>query len=248
MKNKKTKLMLAKGYGGAAAKAALGLAGVLFSLIILGLMFSALQGLESVPLRVAITAVGLFSILSFFVIDGVTAGAKDTKQSDFCMRLTKEKKTPEAHALSLCYHPMKPVITCAIVFTVPVLLGLFIAANAGVSQMTQVPGPMDWVRLAARLPVMVWLNLFGDPSESMVIIDRMTPLFSLSYPIMYVVGYLLGPQMFERQKKDMRRANKLAARKAGRSKLAEQLTKTGADVHYGEAQTAKHAGKKNELI
>ena len=79
------------------------------------------------------------------------------------------------------------------------------------------------------------------------VIDRLSPLMMMVYPVMYVIGYLLGPKINRKVEKQNRRAKKVAVRKTQKSSLVEELTGARPQVHYGQRREEdKH--KRKELI
>ena len=65
-----------------------------------------------------------------------------------------------------------------------------------------------------------------------------------AYPLMFIAGYLLGPKRQSRLAAKERKAKKVAVRRAERRTLAEELTRGGGEVHYGQRNDAPGKGKK----
>ena len=103
----------------------------------------------------------------------------------------------------------------------------------------------DWLRMIVRLFVMNYINLFSDPLTMSLVIDRLSPLFILSYPLAYMIGYLRGPASNRRLEKMNRRAKKVAVRRAEKKSLVQELIGAQVQVHYGHK---KEEHKKKELI
>ena len=79
------------------------------------------------------------------------------------------------------------------------------------------------------------------------LIDRLSPLFIAAYPAAYMIGYLRGPAANRKRERENRRAKKIAVRKAQKKGLAQELTGSQMQVHYGhKAESGKH--KKKELV
>ncbi|MFR3406778.1 MAG: hypothetical protein ACLTV6_09685 [Christensenellales bacterium] len=59
-----------------------------------------------------------------------------------------------------------------------------------------------------RLAVLIYINLFPDPQTMAQMIDRLSPLMVMTYPIACMIGYLRAPAVYARQSMQ-RRAKKL---------------------------------------
>ena len=245
----------------------------LMAIIIMGLVFSALQAVSQ-GLRLMLAVAIIAGMLLFLFSEGLNGGAEDAAASRNYVSLTAKgiKLTDKDDAM--CYHPLKAFCAVMAVFIVPLLLSVYIAMTAQVYTYTlqdlptwltdsygmraDVMGPLgayeavtpgmtinDWIRLIVRLFVMNYINLFGDPVTMGHVIDWLSPLMILSYPLMYMIGYLCGPASNRKREKLNRRAKKVAVRKAERSSLVEELTGAQGQVHYGQK---KEAHKKKELV
>lgn len=51
----------------------------------------------------------------------------------------------------------------------------------------------DIIRLIVRLTVLIYINLFPDPQTMAQLVDQLTPLMVLSYPVACMIGYLRAP-------------------------------------------------------
>ena len=244
----------------------------LIAIIVLGLMFSALQAVNQ-ALRVILAVAIIAGMLLFLFSEGLNHGAEDAAASRSYVSLSAKGLKMEAKDDAMCYHPLKALCAVMLVFIVPLMLSVYIAATAEAYTYTLqdlptwltesygaradvmdplgaygVQQPMtvhDWVRLAVRLFVMNYINLFDDPLTMSYAIDRLSPLFILTYPILYMIGYLRGPASNRKLEKMNRRAKKVAVRKAEKKSLAQELTGAQVQVHYGHK---KEEHKRKELI
>ena len=245
----------------------------LISIVVMGLLFSALQAVSQ-GLRLVLASVIVAGVLLFFLSEGINSGAEDAAASRNYASLAAKGVQLGAKEDAMCYHPVKALCAVMAVFAVPLLLAVYIAANTqpytytlqdlplwltdSYASREDVMGPlgayetasagmtaMDWIRLVVRLFVMNYVNLFGDPVTMTYVIDKFSPLMILSYPLMYMIGYLRGPAARRKTEKLNRRAKKVAVRKAERSSLVEELTGAQGQVHYGRKRD-EH--KKKELI
>ena len=272
---KKKPLRHAQRFGRQAPGMALRLAGFMAAVIVMGLVFSALQAIDSLWLRIGLSALLSAGVLLLCLNEGVNKGARDAAASRSYESMTARGLPVSDKEDAACFHPMKPIIAALIVFAVPLALSVYIAATTtgytyalqdlptwvtgGYGMRQDVMGPLsayavkaeiqsaDWVRMLVRLPMMMMINLFPDPLTMSGLIDRLSPLCIALFPALYVIGYFLGPVINRRQEKENRRAKKLAVRKAQKKGLAAELTGSQMQVHYGQkADSARH--KKKELV
>lgn len=272
-KNRKKKpLRRAKRWGGQVPAMAGRLATLLIAVIVMGLMFSALQGVGA-WLRVTLSALIVSGILLLCMNEGLAKGAQDAAASRSYVSLEAKGTALEEKDDAACYHPMKALCAALAVFGVPLALSAIVALSAkeytytlqdlpawltdsygsrgdvlaplGAYTAQQGLTVIDWMRLLVRLPEMIFINFFGDPQRMSAAIDRLSPAFIASYPLLYVAGYLFGPKVNRRHERENRRAKKAAVRKAQKSSLAQELTGAQGQVHYGHR---KEEHKKKELV
>lgn len=244
----------------------------LIAIIVLGLMFSALQAVSQ-GLRIVLALVIIAGMLLYLFSEGLTRGAEDAAASRNYVSLEAKGLKLEEKDDAMCYHPLKALCAVMLVFVLPLVLSAYIAMTAegytytlqdlptwltdSYASRADVMGPLgaytveqgmsahDWVRMAVRLFVMNYINLFNDPLKMSLMIDRLSPLFIFSYPIVYMIGYLRGPASNRKLEKMNRRAKKVAVRRAEKKSLAEELTGAQVQVHYGHK---KEEHKRKELI
>lgn len=272
-KKKKKPLRRAERWGAPVLPMAGRLATLLIAIVVLGLMFSALQGIGSAWLRVTLTVLILSGVLLVCLNEGLSRGALDAAASRSYTSLQARGIAPEQKDDAACYHPLKALCAALIVFIVPLSMAVIVALSAreytyalqdlpawltdsygsrgdlfaplGAYTVQKGLTALDWMRMLVRLPEMLYINLFSDPQRMGAAIDRLSPLMLASYPISYVAGYLLGPRVNRKREKENRRAKKAAVRKVQKSSLAKELTGAQGQVHYGH-QKEEH--KKKELI
>lgn len=271
-KKKKKPLRRAQEWGSRVPPMALKLLVPLLAIVIMGLIFSSLQALSG-ALRTVLALVIIAGMLLFLFSEGLNRGAEDAAASRNYVNLTAKGVKLEKKDDAMCYHPLKALCAVLLVFAVPLLLSAYIAVNAqaytyelqdlptwleeSYGMREDVMGPLGayaqqpgmnaqaWLRLIVRLFVMNYINLFGDPLKMGFMIDRLSPLMILSYPLMYMIGYLRGPAVSRKQEKMNRRAKKVAVRRAEKKSLVEELTGAQGQVHYGRK---REEHKKKELI
>ena len=269
---KKKPLRRAERWGGQVWPIAIRLLGSMVAVAVLGLMFSALQAL-STGLRLVLTIVILAGVIVLMFTEGLNKGAGDAAASRNYVSLAAKGIKLEEKDDAASYHPLKALCACTVAFGLPLLAAVFIALTAKAYTYTlqdlptwltdsygiraDVMAPLgaytaeqsmtlyDWVRTFVRLFEMIFINLFSDPLKMGLTIDRLSPLFILSYPLTYMIGYLVGPASNRKQEKLNRRAKKVAVHRAQKKSLVDELTGVQGQVHYGHK---KEEHKKRELI
>lgn len=265
----------AEHWGGQVLPMAGKLALILVAIVALGLLFSALQTLSNAVLRIALSLLIAAGLLVLCLSEGVTRGVRDADASRFYARMVREGRSVTPADDRACYHPMKAVCAALAVFGIPLTLAVYLAATAEpytyilqdlptwltdgygargdvmapLGAYTAVAGPAarDLLRVLVRLTELVYVNLFSDPQRMVQTIDRLSPLFVLSYPLAYVTGYLCGPAQSAKRQAQNRRAKKIAARRAQKRGVAAELLGGGEQVHYGH-RPQEEKPKKKELI
>lgn len=274
-KGKRKPLRLAQHWFAESPRLARHMALTLAGVVVLGMLFSSLQGIKTLPLRYGLSALIAAALLALFFSEGLNKGVSDAADSRFYVQQKEKGRALEAHDDAACYHPLKALCACLILFALPLALSLFIAAIAtpytyalqdlpawltnSYGARADVMGPLgaygqavpvgasSWLRALSRLFVMIFINFFDDPLRMTATIDRLAPLFILLYPLAFMAGYLYAPRAERERERQRRRAKKVAVRKAQKSNLTAELTGEQNAVHYGQrAEGSKH--KRKELI
>ena len=245
------------------------------AVIVLGLMFSALQMVKNALLRDGLSLLIVSGMAMLFYSEGLNKGARDANESRQLAKLEKSGIAIEAREDAACYHPLKALCAALAVFGIPLALAVFVAVTTQpytyalqdlpawltdtYGARGDVMGPLgayaqqtsltatDWARLVVRLPEMIYINLFDDPQTMSALIDWLSPLMIATFPLAYVIGYLRGPSLQRKRESMQRRAKKVAVRKASRSSLAAELTGEQPQVHYGHRADSDKPRKK-ELV
>ena len=277
MNSKKTKkpLRRAKRWGARIWPMAGRLAAILAAVTVMGLMFSALQAVGSMALRAVISLAILSGVLLMLYSEGLTRGVADADASHAADKLEKLGRPLSRREEAACYQPLKALCACLIVFGIPLVLSAYLAATAepytyalqdlpawltgtyGAREDVMAPlaayaqtasvSARDIIRLIVRLTVLIYINLFPDPQTMAQLVDQLTPLMVLSYPVACMIGYLRAPAVYAKRQSMQRRAKKAAVRKAQKKSMVSELLGSGGDVHYGQRpQQEEH--KKKELI
>ena len=242
--------------------------------VVLGLLLSVIQGVPNAMLRMGMAALLGFAVLAFYFMEGMSRGTSDAMNSRQMAKLEKMDHVVDAREDASCYHPLKAVMGSMMLFAIPLVLAIVLAVNAkpytyelqdlpswisgsyGMREDVMAPlgaytqalttSVMDWIRIVVRLFMLVFINFFGEIQTSIELIDRLSPLFILLYPIAYVAGYLCGPAQQAKLEKMNRKAKKVAVRKHQKKKLVDELLGNQNVPHYGQRAAKSH--KKKELI
>ena len=242
--------------------------------VVLGLLLSVIQGVPNAMLRMGMAALLGFAVLAFYFMEGMSRGTSDAMNSRQMAKLEKMDHVVDAREDASCYHPLKAVMGSMMLFAIPLVLAIVLAVNAkpytyelqdlpswisgsyGMREDVMAPlgaytqalttSVMDWIRIVVRLFMLVFINSFGEIQTSIEMIDRLSPLFILLYPVAYVAGYLCGPAQQAKLEKMNRKAKKVAVRKHQKKKLVDELLGNQNVPHYGQRAAKSH--KKKELI
>ena len=274
-KAKRRKLRRAQKWGSRVLPAAGKILTLLVIMILMGLMFSALQAIENIWLRAGLALVILAGMLFLHLNEGINQGAEDAASSVSYMQGMEAGRKLGRDADAACYQPLKALCSALVVYGIPLLMALYVALAAKpysyvlqdlplwltdtYGARSDVMGPLgaymaregmtmfDWIRMLVRLPQMMFVMLFPDALTMSLSIDRLSPLCIATFPLAYVVGYMFGPASNRKMRKQNRRAKKVAVHKAQKSSLAAELTGVQNAVHYGQRrEDDKH--KRKELI
>ena len=274
-KGKRKPLRLAKNWAKEAPRAAGRMVLTLAAVIVLGMMFSALQGIKTPAIRYTLSGLIALGFACLFFSDGMNKGVEDAFASRFYVQQQEKNRKLEDKDDAACYHPLKAALACVILFCVPMIAAIVLSViaqpytyamqdlptwlTASYGSRSDVMGPLGaygqtasigalgWLRAAVRITIMIFVNLFSDPLRMTGTIDRLAPLFLALYPAAYMLGYLVAPNAQRKREKENRRAKKVAVRKAQKSSLAKELIGEQNAVHYGQrAESSKH--KRKELV
>ncbi|MBR5561429.1 MAG: hypothetical protein IKU73_08460 [Clostridia bacterium] len=274
-KAKRRKLRRAQKWGSRVLPAAGKILTLLVIMILMGLMFSALQAIENIWLRAGLALVILAGMLLLHVNEGLNQGAEDAASSISYMQGMEAGRKLGREADAACYQPLKALCSALTVYGIPLLMAVYVALAAKpysyvlqdlplwltdtYGARSDVMGPLgaytvregmtmfDWIRMLVRMPQMMYVMLFSDTLTMSLLIDRLSPLCIASFPMAYVLGYMFGPASNRKMRKQNRRAKKVAVHKAQKSSLAAELTGVQNAVHYGQRrEDDKH--KRKELI
>ncbi len=263
---KAQKPRMAHRWGAPVPRMACRIALLLLGAVVMGLMFSGLSAISTRVVRILLSAVMLAGITALFFAEGLSCGMKDAAASSRAARLEKESGAVPAAEDAACWHPMKAATALILVFVLPLALAGFIALTAEPYHYTlqdlptwltstygsredvmaplaaylqpEAPGIRIWIRMAVRLMEMPFIGFFPDPQKQAFALDTLSPLFLLIYPLAYLAAYCLGPRRQAALEARERKAARAAVRRQGKKKLADELTRGGGEVHYGQRRDA----------
>lgn len=235
--------------------------------IVMGLVFTALQSISIYWLRVMLSVAGIGAMALLMYYDGVNSGVLDVNASRAYMQAQADGSSLSDREDAACYHPLKALCAVVVIFGIPMVLSIYVALHAKdytytlqslptwltqsygtredvmspLGAYTQAGGMelIDWLRIIVRLFILSVVNLFEDPQKMTGMIDRLSPAMMLVLPTAYLIGYLCGPNRAQKIAKINRRAKKVAVRRAERRKVAPELLGTQNQVHYGHKKEEK---------
>lgn len=248
---------------------------ILVGIVVLGLMFSSLQAIGTLWLRLLISLALALGMLMLCFGEGLSKGLSDASASRSCEHLLAKEQTLSRKEEASGYHPLKALCAMAVVFVIPLAMACYLASTAtdytyalqdlprwvteSYGTRSDIMSPLgaymvqagmtaaDWCRMAVRLMVLMMINLFPDPQTMSALVDRLSPLMLLLYPLAFMAGYLLAPRSFAKREAMNRRAKKVAVRRTQKKKLTDELLGAQNQVHYGQ-QEQKEKHKKKELV
>ena len=231
--------------------------GVFFGILIMAVAHLFLGALMLVDLQVLkVTAnvlVFVFAMLLFYYA-GTSNGTIAVNQGEIMYRRKETDREVSADDLSRCYHPLKGfvigLIGCSLAFLMAAFLALTtrrLMTTPGVlpSWVTSVGRaevseplafytavePMTatgFVRVLVRMILMPFVNLIGaENSDSLLILERLSPLLVLLPGVAYGLGYQRGTVVRTRVHTDIAEGRRKAAKKAKRQKKARQRQAAG---------------------
>ncbi|MBR1407924.1 MAG: hypothetical protein IJ573_03380 [Clostridia bacterium] len=264
---KAQKPRMARRWGAPVLRMAGRIALLLLGAVVLGLMFSGLSAISTWIVRILLSAVILAGITALFFSEGLSCGMRDAAAGSRAAKLEAEGTAVSAEEDAACWHPLKAAAALLLVFAVPLILAGFIALTAEPYRYTlqdlptwltstygaredvmaplaaylqpEVPGMRVWIRMAVRLMEMPFIGFFPDAQKQAFALDTLSPLFLLIYPLAYFAAYCMGPRRQAALETKERKAARAAVRRQGKKKLADELTRGGGEVHYGQRRDAE---------
>lgn len=226
-----------------------------FVFLILGVMMN----LEAQWLNALINLAILLAAFLFFQQIGTGSGADAVSQGEI-MFAREEKGRPVADwERSLCFHPLKGLLS-ALIGSLPLFLCSLVLALIAQRQMTTLGTLPSWVsgiesreeigaaltyyheagsmslesvlRLVVRMSTMPYVNLVGAANkDGMLLLERISPILNLLPALAYGLGYVGGVSVRTNVHTNIALGKRKAKRKQAKERRARQQ-----QVHRGPEQ------------
>lgn len=213
--------------------------------------------IENNALRVLFNSILLALVGLLLFNSGATRGEKDAQNSVRLMRDMKNGHQPTDGERAVCFHPLKGICTALLgalpwvllagalailskpyTYTLqdlPSYLGAYrrrwdIGAPLTYYNIVYAIAPVDILRVLVRLGIMPFVYIGGDLSDTLsLLLDRISPLLVLVLPLLYAVGYQLGPHYrlrnYERNQQAKQQHLKKMKRKQKKARAAREPKK-----------------------
>lgn len=232
-----------KFFGGTVAMAVL--------LLIVGVMLS----MEQAWLNILVNLVIILGIYLFFHQMGLTSGADAVNQGEIMYAREEKGRPVAAWERSMCYHPLKGLVS-ALLGSIPLFLCALILAFIAQRQMSNLGTLPSWVgglegreeignalaiyhetgsmslegalRLIIRMTTMPYVNMIGaENKDGMLLLERISPIISLLPAVFYGIGYMGGVGVRANIHTNIALGKKKAKRKQAKERKARMQTRRG---------------------
>lgn len=218
------------------------------------LLFCVMLNFDAAWLNVIVNLTIVLGFYLFFAQFGMNAGADAVNQGEI-MYARQEKGRPVAEwERSLCYHPLKGLLS-ALIGSLPLVICALILAIVAKRQMTNLGALPAWVsgiegreeignalayyhdtgkmtletltRLITRMTIMPYVNMVGaDNGAAMLTLERVSPLLNLLPALVYGLGYMRGVDIRSAVHTSIAMGKKKARRKQAKERRARTQRRT----------------------
>ncbi len=241
-------------------KTALGFFGILIVVAFMCFLVCSMLSMDNAALRIALNCAVEAVILLVFFNNASGRGAEDVARGEILYQRQEKGLTFAESERKICFHPLKAFAN-GLLGTLPLFILALILALTADRQSTGAGGLPGWlsiyerrtevgdalvaytvstgmsfidvVRLLVRIAVMPFVSMAGaENRDTMLLVERLSPLLVLLPSIAYGIGYLQGVQMRTKvhteiasnDRRRIRREKKARkARRSAASKGPEQL-------------------------
>lgn len=228
----------------------------------LSLVLSTVTGTGDLFGRVLnILLLGCYAILE--LLEGATRGEHDVTMSRTVQGRLEKGIEPEKGELARCYGPFKAFAAFGLAVSGFFLMAVIVALAAKPYTYTLQDLPMwmsaytarsdvgdalsyytvttgasvvDFLRIIVRACILPFVNLFTEVQEASAIIDRLSPLFIILLPLMYPLGYLAGPSLYEKRLRDNAAAKKATLKRIRKKNKKERQQRLSGEVREKNLQ------------
>lgn len=212
------------------------------------LLFCVMLNFEADWLNIVANLTIVLGFYLFFAQFGMNAGADAVNQGEI-MYARQEKGRPVAQwEKSMCYHPLKGLVS-ALIGSAPMILCALVLAFVAKRQMTGLGSLPAWVaslegreeignalayyhepgkltletvmRLITRMAIMPYVNMVGaGDMDAMLILERISPVLNLLPAVIYGIGYSRGVSVRSEVHTSIAMGKKKAKRKQAKERRA----------------------------
>ena len=185
---------------------------MLVTLTLVGMVFNQSFMGDYEWLNMTITVVYSLAVIAAALWDGIQRGTQDCKFSQLMDRQAQERGHEITKAeRDRMFQPMKGFLAGLLAASPAVIMAILALFLADTDHL--------WVTLVTRVTLGAFLGVFQY-------VDALLPWLylpvALLYPLCVGVGYLMGPKMWERQRRLMEKAKKAKRRRVNRKKKAKK--------------------------
>ncbi len=206
-------------------------------------------------LRIALSILLLGLVMGLFYYEGAAQGEDDVSLGEIVYSKQQQQHTVSKTDSDNAYNPLKGFMT-AFLGVLPFFILAIIFAFLAKKQVYQLGGLPGWLtafnryrnieialsyynqtsslgfegalRIIIRMLLFPFIHFFGaDNPDSMLLMERLSPLLMLIVPSAYAIGYLNGPKRRAAVHGNIALGKKKNARKAKRERMKRQKQKSG---------------------
>lgn len=229
--------------------------GGMVAMAVIFLIAGVMMSFDTPWISIAVNTMLVLAAYLFFHQIGTSSGADAVNQGEI-MYARQEKDRPVADwERSMCYHPLKGLVT-ALAGSIPVVLCSLVLALIAQRQMTTLGTLPNWVggiegreeigaalayyheagsmslesalRLVIRMTTMPFVNMIGAGNkDGMLLLERISPVLNLLPAIAYGIGYMGGVSVRTNVHTNIALGKKKAKRKQAKERRARRQTRRG---------------------
>ena len=214
------------------------------------LLFCVMLNFEAAWMNISANLAIVLGFYLFYAQFGMNAGADAVNQGEI-MYARQEKGRPVAQwEQSMCYHPLKGLMS-ALIGSIPLVLCALVLALVAKRQMTGLGSLPAWVagiegreeignalayyhepgslsletvmRLITRVTIMPYVNMVGaGDMDAMLTLERVSPVLNLLPAVIYGIGYSRGTSI----RKEVHTSIAMGKKKAKRKQAKERRART----------------------
>lgn len=207
-------------YDRTCVRSAFRLMGSFVLIAVMSFLVSSVSGVDHVLIRLVMNIAVILLILYIFLHLGLSRGVADVKHGEILYKRKTQGQEIDENELKECFHKGKGFLIALTALIPFILLAVFLSLTAkkqmtgigalpqwitGYLRRSEVSAPLsaymnptgitasDMLRIAVRICIMPFINLFSpDSANSVLIVEKISPLILLLYVLAYGAGYTGG--------------------------------------------------------